>query len=395
MEYGNMPKDQKIEWIKSLTPNTAIWEITLKCNMRCIHCGSTAGPDTRLLDELNTKEAIDLVHQLAEIGTKRIVFSGGEPFIRGDWPLLAKEAAVVGIMPSFISNGYMLDEKVAGQIAELKKINELTHVGLSLDGTEKIHDHLRQISGSYKRVLRAMKALRKEGILMSVVSTVSKFNIKVLPQMMDVVFGHDAWHWQLQMATPWGRFTRDMMLDTEEYMYMLYFLAEQKEKLGNKINGADDCGYYTYLEDKLRPQGTWSGCHAGVRTIGLRSNGDVMGCLSLQEEVFIEGNIREKKLRDFWYDPDAFSYNRNFVKSDLKGFCGTCPNGLVCRGGCKNTAYSITRDPAENLYCAFKIMMEDKDGITKDPKKLKEKIYSSTYTEDNIKSVADEVLPAQ
>ncbi len=360
---GELTYSQKEEWVKTLIPETVIWEITLRCNMKCIHCGSSASPDKKLLDELNTQEAVDLVHQIAELGTKRVVFSGGEPFLRKDWEILAQEAARVGIIPSFISNGWLLDEKKVKKIAKLVKLNKLTHVGLSLDGNEEVHDYLRQTPGSYKHVLRALQVLKNEGVFASIVTTVSKFNLKLLPEIQETIFKFNVYHWQLQMATPWGRFTKDMMITPKEYMSFLHFIVEQKEKLGNKIDGADDCGYYTYIEQKLRPGGEWYGCHAGLRTLGLRSNGDVMGCLSLQEPVFIEGNIREKKLKDFWYDPNAFSYNRNFKKEDLKGYCYQCPHGIKCQAGCKNTAYSITGSVGENMYCAFKIMMEEEKEI--------------------------------
>ncbi|MEH2299051.1 MAG: hypothetical protein V7K88_08390 [Nostoc sp.] len=40
----------------------AVWEITLKCNLACQHCGSRAG-HTRA-NELSTAEALDLVRQM-------------------------------------------------------------------------------------------------------------------------------------------------------------------------------------------------------------------------------------------------------------------------------------------------------------------------------------------
>ena len=48
-------------------PIIAVWEITLRCDLACRHCGSRAGRQRP--DELSTEEALDLVRQLAEIGT--------------------------------------------------------------------------------------------------------------------------------------------------------------------------------------------------------------------------------------------------------------------------------------------------------------------------------------
>ncbi|MFC2049030.1 radical SAM protein [Elusimicrobiota bacterium] len=362
MEYGKLAKSEKEEWIKGLYPRVVVWELTLTCNMKCIHCGSTAGPDKQLLDELDTEKAIDLVHQLAGIGTKRIVISGGEPFLRKDWYDISLEIAKIGIIPAFISNAFILNEDIADKILQLQKIHPQTQVGLSFDGNEKIHDYLRQTKGSFKNVINAIKILNHRKIPVSIVSSISKFNIDILHEMKDILSKHDIFHWQLQKANPWGRFTKDMMLTREQYMQFLEFLVEQRKIHGDCINGADDAGYYTYIEKSLRPEGEWSGCHAGLHVLGLRSNGDVMGCLSLQEPIYIEGNIRDKKLKDFWHDPDAFSYNRSFTRDDLTGYCRECPNGIKCRAGCKNSAYSYTRSIGENVFCAFRIMLEGKDG---------------------------------
>ena len=61
----------------------AVWEITLKCNLACIHCGSRAGPGRE--NELSTAEALDLVRQLDEVGIREVSLIGGEAFLRPDW----------------------------------------------------------------------------------------------------------------------------------------------------------------------------------------------------------------------------------------------------------------------------------------------------------------------
>lgn len=43
---------------------TAVWEITMGCNMRCKHCGSSCAE--ALPDELNTSEALEVCDQLKD-----------------------------------------------------------------------------------------------------------------------------------------------------------------------------------------------------------------------------------------------------------------------------------------------------------------------------------------
>ncbi len=46
-------------------PRRGVWELTLRCNMRRLHCGSRAG-DPRG-DELITAEALDLVRRQSKV----------------------------------------------------------------------------------------------------------------------------------------------------------------------------------------------------------------------------------------------------------------------------------------------------------------------------------------
>ena len=64
-------------------PIYAVWEITLKCDLACRHCGSRAGHARP--DELTTAECLDLVRQMAELGVKEVTLIGGEAYLRDDW----------------------------------------------------------------------------------------------------------------------------------------------------------------------------------------------------------------------------------------------------------------------------------------------------------------------
>lgn len=93
------------------------------------------------------------------------------------------------------------------------------------------------------------------------------------------------------------------------------------------------------------------GCMAGCKAVAIESNGDVKGCLSLQNERFIEGNIRERSLKDIWTDKKSFNYNRNFNSESLGGYCSKCVYANICRGGCTSLAYNTSGHINNNNYC--------------------------------------------
>ena len=63
---------------ESNNPDIVVWELTLACNLNCLHCGSSAGK--KRPDELSTKEALGLCHDLSDINSMGIALMGGEVF---------------------------------------------------------------------------------------------------------------------------------------------------------------------------------------------------------------------------------------------------------------------------------------------------------------------------
>ena len=68
---------------RSYVPETCVWELTLKCNMRCIHCGSKAGK--KRADELSVTECLAVADDLLRLGCKYVTFIGGEIFLYQGW----------------------------------------------------------------------------------------------------------------------------------------------------------------------------------------------------------------------------------------------------------------------------------------------------------------------
>ena len=68
---------------------------------------------------------------------------------------------------------------------------------------------------------------------------------------------------------------------------------------------------------------------------------------------FIEGNVRERSLSEIWHDTNSFSYNRKFSEEKLEGNCHACKWGKLCRGGCKETSFSMLGRTSEFPYCLY------------------------------------------
>ena len=87
---------------------TAVWEITMGCNMRCKHCGSTCTEPKE--GELSTEEALSLCNSLIEMGMEDITLSGGEPTTRPDWDKIVSCLTSGNVKTSIITNGWLIDD---------------------------------------------------------------------------------------------------------------------------------------------------------------------------------------------------------------------------------------------------------------------------------------------
>jgi len=167
---------------KKYEPRIGLYELTLRCNMRCIHCGSSAGE--KRTDELTTKEWNNVTKQLADLNCKEITLLGGEPFLRKDWYEISKEINNYGLKITIMSNGLLINEKT---IEKLVKIQPKV-VSVSIDGSNsKTHDKIRQVKGSFDKSMQVIDNLKKAGITTTVVTSINKLNFKELPELKEML----------------------------------------------------------------------------------------------------------------------------------------------------------------------------------------------------------------
>jgi len=321
-------------------------ELTLQCNMKCIHCGSSAGYERA--QELSTNQWINVCDQLSDLNCKQITLMGGEPLVRNDWYKIASHIRNKNVNLTLMTNGFLINENV---ISHLKTLEPYA-VAVSLDGASaNIHDTIRGIKGSFNRCVKALDLLKAANLPTTVVTTVHKMNLNDLQKIRDLLLNREI-AWQIQMGNPIGRFPRELTLSLDEFYAVAMFIASTRKQYSIKelpVTGAHCIGYHSSILPNLMV-GPWKGCYAGMNVLGIQSNGGIKGCLSLPDE-YVEGNIKENNILDIWNNFCAFSYNRNFRKEDLKNECRTCKYGNSCRGGCLSSSISLAGDIRCNPYC--------------------------------------------
>ena len=142
-------------------PIYVVWEITLRCDHACAHCGSRA--ELARPDELSTEEMFDVVDQFERLGTREVTLIGGEAYLRSDVYDLVKYISQKGIYVAIQTGGLGLTER------RLKKLVDagLKGIGVSIDGPEAVHDIQRDRVGSWKAGMAAIQRAKAAGLVVT------------------------------------------------------------------------------------------------------------------------------------------------------------------------------------------------------------------------------------
>ena len=346
-------------------PRHAVWELTLRCDQSCRHCGSRAGVERP--NELTTEECLDLVRQLADLGVMEVTLIGGEAYLRPDFLDIVRAIRARGIHCTMTTGGRGLDRTLARELASAG----LGSASISIDGAEAIHDRLRGSKGSYRDALAAMRALREAGVRVTVNTQINRLNVPDLPGILEVLVTEGAEAWQIMLTVAMGRAADEpeVLLQPYDLLYLFPLvdtLAARCQERGIRLYPGNNLGYFGPYESRLRgtlPRGHTGSCAAGRTTLGIESDGLVKGCPSLPSAAWGGGTIREHSLVEIWERASALRYTRDRTVEDLTGFCRTCYYADTCRAGCTWTASVLFGRPGDNPYCHHRALERDREGL--------------------------------
>ena len=342
-------------------PKWIAWEITRRCNLRCVHCRSSSDEANFAVQPFTTEEGRGLLNQIAEFGNVVVVLTGGEPLLRPDWPELARYGTDLGLRMCLATNGVRVDDDVCRQIKE----NGIRMVSLSLDGaTAAAHDDFRQQPGAFEATLHAAERFRAHGIPFLVNSSFTKRNREQAGDLQQLVKSLGATAWYMFLIVPTGRgeeLMQELILQPEyDELLNWHYDAEREEsemlmrptcaphyyRIWNQRAKAD--GRDKDRKSLLFSTGAGKGCVAGQTIALIDHEWNVKPCSYFLQSA---GNIRESSLRAIWEDSEMMRKLRD--PKAFGGRCGQCEYLNVC-GGCRARADAVSGDyMAEEPFCDY------------------------------------------
>lgn len=347
-------------------PAYVVWELTLRCDQPCAHCGSRAGADRP--EELTRAEALAVVSQLKEMGAREVVLIGGEAYLHEAFLDVIRALAAAGIRPTMTTGG----RGVTRELAREMKAAGLHSVSVSVDGLEREHNAIRKAAGSFQGAMDALTCLRDAGLRVAANTNVNRVNAPVLEDLYEVLRGKGIVAWQVQITVPLGRAADrpQMLLQPYDLLDVVPRVAALKERAfddGVLVMPGNNLGYFGVEESLLRSPKKggadhWQGCQAGRRVLGIESDGGVKGCPSLQSYAYVGGKLRRRSLKEIWDHAPELAFTRGRGVDELWGFCRECPFAESCLAGCSFTAHALFGRPGNNPYCHFRARRFAKQG---------------------------------
>lgn len=312
------------------------WHITDSCDQRCTHCYIFSEGHPRLV-EISLKQAETVVNQCVEMCcrlNRRPYFyiTGGDPILHSRfWEILSmlKER---NIPFTILGNPFHLTDSVCRRLKEMG----CEKYQLSLDGLRDTHDSIRR-PGSFDCTLEKIDVLRRNGIRVAVMSTVSGTNLSEIPALIDIVVDKkvNVFAFGRYCPTSEEKSTHISPLEYRDFLHTVWQKFEQHKDSGTVFNLKDHLWtLFLYEKGLFRiPENTdadavYDGCHCGDCHFTILPDGTLMACRRFHSTV---GNIfGGKSLCDVWTGSEMDQYRRydRFEKCsrcELLRFCRGCP----------------------------------------------------------------------
>ncbi len=355
--FGTIEESDKLRYRKGVHRRpVVVWNCTPACNLACSHCYAATAGEQKVL---TTDQARAVIDDLAAFGVPVILFSGGEPFARPDIRELAEYAKSKGIRVTFSTNGTLIDDAWADWIRDLG----VSYVGISIDGTEAIHDTFRRHPGAYQKSLAAIRRLRDRNVKVGLRVTMTRDNVAAIPAIFDLMRAERVPRICLYHLVYTGRGKEIAATDldhAEARAALDTIVAEARTSFDagfpiEVLTVDNHCdGIALYLKMKAEGHPNADKTLELLTLNGGNSSGEGIGCISWDGTVYPDqfwrnhpvGNVLEKPFSQIWGNPEPGSLLdlMRRKKELVKGRCRTCRWLDLCGGNFRARGEAVTGD---------------------------------------------------
>ncbi len=319
-----------------------LWEATKNCNFLCSHCSSPK-EDWDKSKELSTEQAKAVFHRFAQEFDVRqfqaLGITGGEPTLRQDLPELVEYFINLGYQVGLDSNGYLMG-KNPDLIRKLARAG-LRNVCFSLDGLREEFKAFRGIDG-FPEVVKAIEFIRKNfpHIFVQTITMVNQHNFDSLDKIYSIIQNLGVEYARFGTVMSIGRAPGDEMnfLNNDQTRKLLAWISSKKRNHMQGLSRLDveftDNGWCGRLDEPGGFEGLVRNgcfmCSAGISMGIVTYDGKFGGCLSVDPEMNIQGDLLRESPKEIWNSRFKIFRDKNRLHT---GECLECDQWQYCMGG--------------------------------------------------------------
>lgn len=157
-------------------------ELTHKCPLACIHCSSDASPDNMV--QISTKKCLEIITEAADLGTRKMSFSGGEPLLWDGIEEVIAFASTKKMTTIVYSSG-----NIPYQSDKMERLvsSGTSRIVFSIFGSAApSHERITRKMGSFNATIAAVEAAIRAGLIAEFHFVPLSINYKELPRVLGL-----------------------------------------------------------------------------------------------------------------------------------------------------------------------------------------------------------------
>ncbi len=312
------------------------WHLSENCNLKCLHCYQENHKPIQLSYEQLEKIYKQYKNLLKKLKMKgHINITGGEPLCNPHLfkilDLIKKDEKLISF--SILTNGTLITENIAKKI---KSYNPY-YVQVSLEGGQKTNDYIRG-KGTYKKIAKGIKNLKKYNIFTSISFTATTLNYKEFPKVVSYAKKYKVDNVWSDRYIPLGDSEdKNLSLNVSQTQEYLSIMAKERLKLKRKQYNKTTISMYRALQFQKTNDFAY-GCTAGDTLLTVMENGDLVPCRRMP---IVVGNLLKDDMYKLY---KTNSILKELRKNTIPDDCNDCEHAQMCHGGLKCLTYAIYKD---------------------------------------------------
>ncbi|MDD5129967.1 MAG: radical SAM protein [Candidatus Omnitrophica bacterium] len=296
-------------------PLKCFFEPTLKCNLKCVHCyiPKSASKTARM----PKNKILRLLDKIASCGCLWLIFTGGEPFLRKDFPDIYLYAKKKGFLIVIFSNATL----VTPQLAKMLTVWRPLFVEVSIYGcTRKTYEAVTKVAGSFENFKKGLGLLISHKIPLSLkmpLLTINKHELGMARKWakeLDVPFRFDA---AIYPGLDGSLVPFSYRLKPKEVVNAEMQFKEKLEYFKNKIS---------VKKSRLEKEYIFDECGAGQNAFCVCADGSMSMCMlaRVPGSSLAGGRIKEAWLKLQKISDTILEDNKKCLNCKIRYFCDYC-----------------------------------------------------------------------